>query len=80
MSIFQIPHLSKPGLPLMGIGGLLADPLGVSTAVVLEAVHSLPVPRAISGQFLYTALQQLKRWLGILTPRCPIKMCEICVI
>lgn len=33
----------------MGIGGLLADPLGVSTAVVLEAVHGFPVPRAISG-------------------------------
>lgn len=33
----------------MGIGGLLADPLGVSTAVVLEAVHGFPVPCAISG-------------------------------
>lgn len=35
----------------MAIGGLLADPLGVSTAVVLEAVHRFPVPRAISGAF-----------------------------
>lgn len=42
-------HIPKPGLPFMGIGGLLADPLGVSPSVVLETVHGYPVPRAISG-------------------------------
>lgn len=34
----------------MGIGGFLADLMGASISVVLEAVHGFHVPSAISGE------------------------------